>query len=105
MKHVNIHCDVAQANEIIAILEQCNISSFQIIDKVRVKNRLGDPRMNNSIWPGYNVLIMLQIRDIDKFEFLLNNIQNYNKNVTNINQYITLEAWNIDTLIYVQPKV
>jgi len=56
--------------------------------------------MNNSIWPGYNVLIMLQIRDVDKFEFLLNNIQNYNKNVTNINQYITMEAWNIDTLIY-----
>ena len=52
MKHVNIHCDVAQANEIIEILEQCDISSFQIIDKVRVKNRLGDPRMNNSIWPG-----------------------------------------------------
>ncbi|HOK22376.1 MAG TPA: hypothetical protein PLO66_06740 [Bacteroidales bacterium] len=100
MKHVNIHCDVAQANEIIEILEQCDISSFQIIDKVRVKNRLGDPRMNNSIWPGYNVLIMLQIRDVDKFEFLLNNIQNYNKNVTNINQYITLEAWNIDTLIF-----
>ncbi|MDN5355655.1 MAG: hypothetical protein PWQ43_597 [Rikenellaceae bacterium] len=100
MKHVNIHCDVAQANEIISILEQCNISSFQIIDKVKVKNRLGDPRINNSVWPGYNVLIMLQIRDIDKFEFLLNNIQNYNKNVTNINQYITLEAWNIDTLIF-----
>lgn len=56
--------------------------------------------MNNSVWPGYNVLIMLQIRDVDKFELLLNNIQNYNKNVTNINQYITLEAWNIDTLIY-----
>ena len=28
------------------------------------------------------------------------NTDNYNKNVTNINQYITLEAWNIDTLIF-----
>ena len=100
MKHVNIHCDVAQANEIIAILEQCNISSFQIIDKVRVKNRLGDPRMNNSIWPGYNVLIMLQVRETNKFDLLKENIINYNKNVSNINQYITMEAWDIDTLIY-----
>lgn len=100
MKHINIHCDVAQANEIIVIIEQCNISSYQVIDKVKVKNRLGDPRMNNSVWPGYNVLIMLQVRETNKFDLLKENIINYNKNVSNINQYITLEAWDIDTLIY-----
>ena len=100
MKHVNIHCDVAQANEIIEILEECLISAFQILDNVKVKNRIGDPRMNNPIWPGYNVLIMTQIREQSKFEQLMHKIKGYNIKVTHLDQLIMLEAWDIDTLIF-----
>jgi hypothetical protein len=100
MKHVNIHCDVAQANEIIDILEQCQISAFQILDNVKVKNRIGDPRMNNPIWPGYNVLIMTQIRNQAKYDQLIQKIKDYNNRVTHLDQLIMLEAWDIDTLIF-----
>ncbi|HAL64196.1 MAG: hypothetical protein XD81_1103 [Bacteroidetes bacterium 38_7] len=100
MKHVNIHCDVAQANEIIDILEQCQISAFQILDNVKVKNRIGDPRMNNPIWPGYNVLIMTQIRKQAKYDQLIQKIKDYNNRVTHLDQLIMLEAWDLDTLIF-----
>ncbi|HOB77897.1 MAG TPA: hypothetical protein PLS14_05145 [Bacteroidales bacterium] len=100
MKHINIHCDVAQANEIIEILEKCNISGFQIIDKVKIKNRKGNPRMGNAVWPGYNVLIMTQIREEEKITVLINKIKDYNANVSHTDQLITLEGWNIDTFIF-----
>jgi hypothetical protein len=79
--------------KLVEIIEECDISEYQLIDQVKAKSRKADPRMNNPVWPGYNSAVVMQVVENDKLEGIARKVRDYNSNVYNSSELITFCAW------------
>lgn len=100
MKMVYCTCNVSILEDLLNVLEEQNISDYQIYDKVRAKNRKGSPRLDNAVWPGHNSSVMMQIRDEEKVKALAQAVKTMNDNAINDNELVIFCSWTIDDFFF-----
>lgn len=100
MKMIYCTCNISVLDEVKNLLDEQNVSDYQVIEKVTVKNRIGDPRYDTPVWPGYNALVLLQVGDEAKVQRVITAIRSYNKQVFNHDELITVCTWTIDDYYY-----
>ncbi len=92
-------CNVSVLETIIEILESCHVRDYQILDHVNVKNKKGEPRLNNPVWPGYNSSIFMQIKEDEKVQTIIQHLKSYNHERFD-DELVTVCSWNIENYFY-----
>ena len=100
MKMVYITCNISVKAQVTDLLEAQNIRDYQIIDEVTVKNKIGPPRFNNSVWPGYNAALLMQISEPEKIERLMQALRDFNRNAFNKEELVVAATWPMEDYIY-----
>jgi len=93
-------CNVSVLEQLTELLEKCNIRDFQIFNMVTAKNKKGDPRFNNPVWPGYNSSVLMQVSEENKVIKVIQSITEHNKSVINEDELITVCTWKLDDYFY-----
>ena len=86
-------CNVSIQEQLLEIIEECNIREYQVIDQVKAKTKKANPRFNDPVWPGYNSAIFMQVKEQEKLELLAEKVKKFNANVFNNVELITFCAW------------
>ena len=100
MKMIYVTCNVSVREPLINMLEDNDVSDYQIIEQVPAKNVRGDPRLNTAVWPSHNSSIFMQFRDDDRASEILQKIREFNKNAYNDNELVTACMWELDEYFY-----
>lgn len=100
MKIIYISCNVSLLNEITKILNNNGADSYQIIEQVMSVGKIGNPKLNNFVWPGYNSVIIVTTENIDTYKNLIENLKNYNKNAELDDEKVTVASWNIEDFFW-----
>lgn len=101
MKFIFITCNISIKQEVIEIIEKADVSDYQVIDHVTAKPVVGDPRFDTDVWPGYNCLITLQVREHEKAKTIIQNLKEFNaKKAFNESELITLASWEMEEYFF-----
>jgi len=90
-----IICNVSSLEEIVALVKQCQPDYYQIVEPLTGVLPLGEPRMNNAIWPGFSDLILVKGTEAIILE-LRRSIETYNHNCSSEDEEVVIESWNVD---------
>lgn len=97
---IYISSNISTLEPIKNILDNNNISSYQIVEQALSKNPIGVPRLNTAVWPGYNCLFFVTCKDNQEADTLINELKEYNKNAFNKSELITVCAWDINEYFF-----
>lgn len=101
MKMVYITCNVSVKERVMEQLENCGIRDFQILDHAEVKNKLGTPRYDSDVWPGFNIVFLMQVSDVEKVDGLIVKLKEFNQNEAfNETELLTVCSWSLDNYFY-----
>ena len=101
MKMVYITCNVSVKERVMGQLEACGVRDFQILDHAEVKNKLGPPRYDTDVWPGFNIVFLMQISDESKVVGLISKLKEFNqKEAFNESELLTVCSWSLDDYFY-----
>jgi len=101
MKMVYITCNVSVKERVMGQLEACGVRDFQILDHAEVKNKLGSPRYDTDVWPGFNIVFLMQISDESKVIGLISKLKEFNqKEAFNESELLTVCSWSLDDYFY-----
>ncbi|MFP4620091.1 MAG: PG0541 family transporter-associated protein [Bacteroidales bacterium] len=100
MKMIYVTCNVSVREPLINMLEDNNVSDYQIIEEVPAKNVKGDPRLNTGVWPSHNSAIFMQFSNDEQAREVLQKIKNFNKEAYNDNELVTACMWEMDEYFY-----
>lgn len=93
MRMIYISCNVSMLTEIVSLLKKCQVHSYQIVEQASSMNKVGDPRLNNAVWPGYNSLFFINIEIEEVYNSLMTELRQYNKTVDMPDEKITVSSW------------
>ncbi|TCO09142.1 PG0541 family transporter-associated protein [Natronoflexus pectinivorans] len=96
MQMIYCTCNVSVLESLLKIIEENKIRAYQVIDQVTAKNKLGAPRFNDPVWPGYNSAVLLQVKDAEKVDRLAKEIKAFNQNAFNESELVTFCSWNLN---------
>ncbi|WP_373835130.1 PG0541 family transporter-associated protein [Bacteroides heparinolyticus] len=100
MKMIYCTCNVSKLDILLKALEELDVSDYQVVEQVIAKNRKGAPRFNTAIWPGYNSVITLQVREEEKVRSLAEKIKKMNAESYNEDELITFCSWTLDDYFF-----
>ncbi len=100
MKIVYIACNVSMLNEVIKIINSNGADSFQIIEQVLSVNKVGVPRLNNFVWPGYSSVIIIQVADINIYNQIVEALKNHNLKAELPDEKVLVCSWYIDDIFF-----
>lgn len=100
MKMLYCTCNVAVLPRVQILCEELKIKSYQVIDRVLSKNRSGDHRFNDEVWPGYNVVLLFQFNNDDNCQRLYDRLEQYNADTDNANERLTVCTWCLENFLY-----
>ena len=100
MKIIYITCDVTVQEPLLKVLDEIKVSSYQIIEQVTAKNIKGAPRFNTPVWPGYNSVVLIQVRDAEKAALIMSKLREFNKEMINEDELITVCSWTMDEYFF-----
>ena len=100
MKIIYITCDVTVQEPLLKLLDELNVHSYQVIEKVTAKNIKGAPRFNTPVWPGYNSAVFIQVREDEKAAAIMNKLREFNKAMINEDELITVCSWTMDEYFF-----
>ncbi|HPG72803.1 MAG TPA: hypothetical protein PLM49_00820 [Bacteroidales bacterium] len=100
MKAVYISCNVSTTHIVTEILDNASVAGYQIFDNVAVRLPLGNHRMNNAVWPGYNNVVFVQAIDDAAAATLIEALKEYNRNAFNKDELISVSVWNVDAFFF-----
>jgi hypothetical protein len=63
MKMLMVAYDAACDDEVLELLAGCEAPGFTRWKRVSGRGRCSDPRMDDSVWPGYNNVLMAVVED------------------------------------------
>jgi hypothetical protein len=63
MKMLMVAYDAACDDEVLEILAGCDAPGFTRWKRVSGRGRRSDPRMDDSVWPGYNNVLLVAVED------------------------------------------
>ncbi len=98
MKIVYLTFNVSIREPLIKVLEENAVTDFQVIDQVIAKSSTGEARFNTPVWPGYNNSIFMQFTEDDKARKIIQKIKDFNKNMINENEQVSVCSWTLDDL-------
>ncbi len=90
-----IICNVSSLEAITQLVKQTQTEFYQIVMPTTGILPFGEPRMNNAIWPGYSVCLMLkaEAEELTKLKAL---VQKYNEDCPSPDEQAVMESWSID---------
>ena len=97
---IYVTCNVSVREPLINMLEDNNVSDYQIIEEVPAKNVKGEPRLNTAVWPGHNSAVFMQFSDDIRAREILQKIKDFNKQAYNDNELVTACMWELDEYFY-----
>ena len=102
-----ISCDISYLDYMLQHMSKLGLSNFLILDRVLGKYPQGEPRLDSSIWPGYNAMIIIQVTE-DEAEQLKTLILRINQeSLTNLEYVywfeIPLLSTNLISMCYPNP--
>ena len=100
MKMIYVTCNVSVREPLINMLEDNDVSDYQIIEEVPAKNVKGEPRLNTAVWPGHNSAVFMQFSDDIRAREILQKIKDFNKQAYNDNELVTACMWELDEYFY-----
>ncbi|PID90636.1 MAG: hypothetical protein CSA97_01875 [Bacteroidetes bacterium] len=100
MKMVYVTCNVGVAPVVQRMCEELEIKSYQVVNHVLAKNRKGDHRFNDEVWPGYNAILLFQFSDPALYDVFMARLASYNEQVDNPNELLTVASWGLDQFFY-----
>jgi hypothetical protein len=78
-------------------LEANEVNDYQVSDRIIAKSAKGSPRFDNAVWPGYNVIITMQITDYRKSVAIIDILRSFNKeNTANVDELLTVCSWEME---------
>jgi hypothetical protein len=87
-------------DQVLALLEKNEVPGYQVTDNVISKNVKGAPRFNTPVWPGYNVIITIQINNDDKASGLIEQLRAFNRDTSGAeDELLTVCSWGMETFI------
>lgn len=89
MKLIYCTCNVSVIEPLLRVIEEIGVESYQVIEQVIAKNRIGDDRLNTPVWPGYNSSLIMQITDDQMAANVMARIKQFNKNAFNTSELVT----------------
>jgi hypothetical protein len=85
-------------DQVIAIIDEHEITGYQVTDKVIARSPKGAPRYDTPVWPGYNVIITIQTNDDEKASELIKKLKTFNKEAAGTDdELLTVCAWGMDS--------
>jgi len=96
MRIIYISCNVSLLNDIKELLDKCKVDCYQIVEQAMSVNKIGDPRLNNAVWPGYNSLFFINTNSNQIYKNLISELKQYNKSVDMPDEKITVSSWKTD---------
>ncbi|HPX05258.1 MAG: hypothetical protein JW783_01835 [Bacteroidales bacterium] len=100
MKIIYCTCNVSVIESLLQTLDSCNVRDYQIVEQVTVKNKKGDHRFNNPVWPGFNSAVIMQISDDDKAKSVMAAVKDMNRTAFNDNELVTACMWTMDDYFF-----
>jgi hypothetical protein len=83
------------------LLDNNNVIEYQVTDKVIAKSVKGSPRFDTAVWPGYNVIITLQVENNEKAKEILGLLKEFNRNnAANPDELLTVCSWEADNYFF-----
>lgn len=99
MKMIMISCNISVLNELLEILKQQEVFSYQVIREVTGELPKGDPRLNTAVWPSFNACIFAHVEE-DRADTLKEALSDHNRNALNDNERVTASSWTLDDMVY-----
>lgn len=96
---IYISCNVSTTETIKSLLDKHKVKSYQIIEQTLAKSPVDVPRLNTPVWPGYNSVFYLQV-DAELSQKLLKVLKEYNQNVLNKSELITVCSWKVEKCFF-----
>jgi hypothetical protein len=98
MKMFYLVCNISSLQQIQEIVDTSGCRDYQILDRVTGKMKTGEPRFNDSVWPGYNAVVIGRIEP-DGLDKLKTAILRFNDEIVNENERATLTVWQPELMI------
>lgn len=87
-------------DQVLALLDESGVTCYQVLDNVVSKNIKGAPRFNTPVWPGYNVIINIQVNNDDKASGLIEQLRAFNSETAGAeDELLTVCSWGMETFI------
>lgn len=96
MKLIYCTCNVSVLEPLLKAIEEVGVESYQVVEQLTAKNRIGDDRLNTPVWPGYNSSLIMQITDDHMAEIVMARIRQFNKNAFNTSELVTACMFTMD---------
>jgi hypothetical protein len=101
MKFFYCTCNISVTERITELLDANKISGYQVIDRVLAKPFRGNPRLDTSVWPGVNAVILIQTVSDEQSEKVHSLLAGFNSSsAENENELITVCSWRTDNIIF-----
>lgn len=100
MKLIYCTCNVSVLEPLLKAIEEVGVESYQVVEQLTAKNRIGDDRLNTSVWPGYNSAIFMQIPDVQQANIIMDRIRLFNKNAFNSSELVVACMWTMDDFCF-----
>ena len=81
MKAILIFYHVEYHEDLMAILEKTSIKAYSRLERVLGNGRTSNPRLDTSVWPGFNSALMIGIEEQEKREKFLRELKKYSDNL------------------------
>lgn len=95
MKFIYITCNVSMLETVTRLLDEEEITDYQVMEQITAKSSYSSPRLNTAVWPGYNSSVLIQESDTNKVSTLIETINKMNQSVFNNGERIALFSWDI----------
>lgn len=88
-------------DQVIALIENNGVSDYQVTDRVTARSCKGSPRFDTAVWPGYNIIITMQIADNENAAKILGLLKKFNKEISFSNEeLLTVCSWDMDNCFF-----
>ena len=92
MTMIQLIVNIAMRDEITGLLNDAGMTSWQAVEPATGRTPLGEPRMNDAIWPGYSTLFFIPCSN-EAATDLLKRLSDFNDGLTNDDERVTAAAW------------
>ena len=99
MKFIYVTCNIAKLEQVLELLKELNIRSYQVIENVNAVMPSGNPRMNSAVWPGSNSIVAVQADKNETAEFF-DRLKRMNCEIVNENERVLAVSWDCEKFLY-----
>lgn len=88
-------------DQVIQLLDNNGVTSYQIIDRVLSRNEKGSPRFDTAVWPGYNVIITMQISSDEEANRIIAMLKGFNSEMaSSYEELLTVCSMKMDNYFF-----